>query len=134
MSFMQNTVKTVDVLPNLPAELDIIVLRPSNRVVNNDLRYQRQFRSDFRVRKRHVMAWLCFLHAHHPDYRHITISLDRIDTLPIDSDVSLSFTAVIDDISVSTELSLPIQPITALIRPATDPVQPATDRLPPLNS
>jgi hypothetical protein len=39
VSFIQNTVKTVDILPNLPAELNIIVLRPSNRVINNDPRY-----------------------------------------------------------------------------------------------
>jgi hypothetical protein len=56
VSFMQNTVKTVDVLPNLPAELDIMVLRPSDRVIKDDLRYQRQFRSDFRVRKNHIIT------------------------------------------------------------------------------
>src|ERR1700729_814685 len=39
VSFMQNTVKTVDVLPNLPSELDIVVLRPSNRVMETDPRY-----------------------------------------------------------------------------------------------
>jgi hypothetical protein len=39
VSFMQNTVKTVDVLPNLPSELDIVVLRPSERVVESDLWY-----------------------------------------------------------------------------------------------
>jgi hypothetical protein len=43
VSFMQNTMKTVNMLPNLPTELDIVVLRPSNRVVRSDLRYQRQF-------------------------------------------------------------------------------------------
>src|ERR1700712_5343565 len=32
-------------------------------------RYQRQFKPDFRVRKRHVLTWLYFLQAHHPDYR-----------------------------------------------------------------
>jgi len=127
VSFMQNTVKTVDVLPNLPAELDIIVLRPSDQVVNNDLRYRRQFRSDFRVRKGHVMAWLWFLHAHHPDYQQVTISLDRINSLPTDGDVSLSFAAVIENTSVNEEPSLPIQPV-------TDPVQPLTDQLPPPNS
>src|SRR5271168_4387400 len=30
ISFMQNTVKTVDMLSNLPSELDIVVLRLSN--------------------------------------------------------------------------------------------------------
>ena len=34
VSFMQNMVKTVDVLPNLPSELDIVVLRPSDYVEN----------------------------------------------------------------------------------------------------
>ena len=41
VSFMQSTVKTVDVLPNLPAELDVVVLRPSDQVVDKDLRYRR---------------------------------------------------------------------------------------------
>ena len=58
VSFMQNTVKTVDMLPNLPSELDIVVLRPSNRVMEGDLWYQRQFRSDFRVCKGYVITWL----------------------------------------------------------------------------
>ena len=43
VSFMQNTVKTVDMLPNLPSELDIVVLRPSNQVIEGDPRFQRQF-------------------------------------------------------------------------------------------
>jgi hypothetical protein len=30
VSFIQNTIKTVDMLPNLPSKLDIVVLRPSN--------------------------------------------------------------------------------------------------------
>jgi hypothetical protein len=38
VSFMQKTVKTVDVLPSLPAELDIVVLRPSDQVVKDDPR------------------------------------------------------------------------------------------------
>src|ERR1700734_4021695 len=35
VSFMQNTVKTVDVLPNLPSELDVVVLRPSDQVMQD---------------------------------------------------------------------------------------------------
>ena len=73
------------------------------------------------------MAWLWFLHAHHPDYQQVTISLDRINSLPTDGDVSLSFAAVIENTSVNEEPSLPIQPV-------TDPVQPLTDQLPPPNS
>jgi hypothetical protein len=34
---------------------------------------------------------------HHPDYQHITISSDRIDALPVDKDVSSSFTAIVND-------------------------------------
>jgi len=93
---MQNTVKTVDVLPNLPSELDIVVLRPSDRVLENDPRYQLQFRTDFRVRKGRVITWQRFLKDGHPDYRYITVSLDRINTLPVDEDISLSFASVID--------------------------------------
>jgi Domain of unknown function (DUF6570) len=76
VSFMQNTVKTVDVLPNLPSELDVVVLRPSDQVMQDDPRYQRQFRSDFRVRKGRIITWLRFLREHHPDYQYITISPD----------------------------------------------------------
>src|SRR5277367_3520411 len=103
---MQNTVKTVDILPNLPSELDVVVLRPSNQV-EGDPRFQRQFRSDFRVRKGRVITWLRYLKDHHPDYRYITISPDRIDALPVDGDVSSSFAAIIDheDPSVRDQLA-----------------------------
>jgi hypothetical protein len=74
VSFMQNSIKTVNMLPNLPSELDIVVLRPSNQVMENDPRYRDQFRPDFRVRKSHVMTWLRYLKANHPDYQYITIS------------------------------------------------------------
>lgn len=96
VSFMQNTVKTVDVLPNLPSELDIVVLRPSDRVVESDPQYRRQFRSDFRVRKGRVITWLRFLKGYHPDYRYITVSLDRINALPVDENVSSSLVSIID--------------------------------------
>jgi len=89
VSFMQNNVKTVDILPNLPSELDVVVLRPSNQV-EGDPRFQRQFRSDFRVRKGRVITWLRYLKDHHPDYRYITISPDRIDALPVDGDVLIT--------------------------------------------
>ena len=57
VSFMQNMVKTVNVLPNLPSELDIVILRPLD-YVENETRYRHQFRSDFRVRKNHIITWL----------------------------------------------------------------------------
>jgi hypothetical protein len=37
VSFMQNMVKTVDMLSNLLLELDIIILRPLEQVVESDL-------------------------------------------------------------------------------------------------
>ncbi|KIX09357.1 uncharacterized protein Z518_00436 [Rhinocladiella mackenziei CBS 650.93] len=98
-------------------EDDIVVLRPSDRVVENDLRYRRQFRSDFRARKGHVMTWLRFLQAHHPDYRYVTISPDRIDALPIDDDISSPFLALIDDTSMEEEPPALEQPVSAELPP-----------------
>ena len=80
VSFMQNMIKTVDMLPNLPSELDVMILRPSDHV-ENETQYQHQFRSDFRVRKGHVITWLRFLKANHPGYRDVTISPDRVQSL-----------------------------------------------------
>jgi hypothetical protein len=117
VSFMQNTVKTVDILPNLPSELDIVVLRPSNRIMETDMRYQSQFRSDFRVRKGHIILWLRYLKLHHPDYRYITISLERLDALPLDADIALSFTAIINDDPVEEDMQN--QPISAELPPPT---------------
>jgi hypothetical protein len=116
VSFMQNTVKTVEVLPNLPSELDIVVLRPSNQVSENDTRYQRQFRTDFRVRKGHIITWLRFLKAHHPDYRYITISRERINALPVDGDISSSFIAV-DDTGAEEEPPMPAPPVSDELPP-----------------
>jgi hypothetical protein len=118
VSFMQNTVKTVDMLPNLPSELDIVVLRPSNQVMETDPQYQRQFRTDFRVRKGRVITWLRYLKDHHPDYRYITISLDRINALLVDRDVSSSFTAIIDhEDPVSGEPIVQDHPVSAELPP-----------------
>jgi hypothetical protein len=79
IAFLQNIVRTVDALPNLPSELDIVLLQPLGSHTN-DLRYPRQFRTDFRVRRQHVLTWLRFLKADHLDYRYIAISPDRIAT------------------------------------------------------
>jgi hypothetical protein len=87
VSFAQEIIKTVSILPNLPEELDIILLRPSRQAIDNP-RYRRQFQHDFRVRKSYILTWLWFLQAHHPDYRYITICNDRIQSLPDDGDVS----------------------------------------------
>jgi hypothetical protein len=96
VTFLQNIVRTVDVLPNLPEELDIVLLRPPEHLAD-DTRYRRQFRTDFRVRRGCVLTWLRFLKANHPDYRYITISADRIAALPVDDDVSSSVICITDD-------------------------------------
>jgi hypothetical protein len=95
VSFMQNTIKTVDTLPNLPIELDIVLLRPSESILNTHQRYRPQFQTAFRLRKSHIIAWLEFLRLNHPDYRYVNISPARIDALPIDNDMTSIFPAII---------------------------------------
>src|SRR4051794_29178089 len=46
VSFMQNTVNTVDILPNLTAELNIVV---ADGVLEADQRYRDQFRTKCKV-------------------------------------------------------------------------------------
>src|SRR3984957_8416936 len=55
VSFTQEIVRTVNVLPNLPEELDIILLQPSRDALNNTM-YRRQFEHDFRVRKKCILT------------------------------------------------------------------------------
>jgi hypothetical protein len=113
VTFMQNIVRTVNVLPNLPSELDIVLLRPPTSHVD-DLRYRRQFQADFRVRRQHVLTWLYFLKANHPDYRYITISTDRVAALPVDGDVSSSVACVTDDtLDLDRPVELPDAPLTS---------------------
>jgi hypothetical protein len=77
VSFMQNMIKTIDMLPNLPSELNVIVLRPPDHI-ENETQYRHQFQSDFQVRKGHIITWFRFLKANHPGYRDIAILLDRM--------------------------------------------------------
>jgi ATP-dependent DNA helicase PIF1 len=87
----------VDVLPNLPSELDIVVLRPSDQIFEGNSRYKRQFKGSFRVRKNHVKTWLVYLQRNHPDYRYVSICDERLAALPEDGDVSSSFPAITED-------------------------------------
>ena len=112
---MQNIVRTVDVLLNLPSELDIVLLRPLTSHAD-DPRYRRQFRADFRVRRQHVLTWLYFLKANHPNYRYITISTDHVTALPINRDVSTSVAYVTDDtLNIDRPIELPDAPLTFLV-------------------
>jgi ATP-dependent DNA helicase PIF1 len=103
VSFMQNIVKTVSILPNLPSELDIVLLRPATEVTDQNPRYQRQFRSDFRVRRSNILIWLYFLKDNHPDYKWVTISTDRLNALPVDDDVSSSIVCITDDAATADD-------------------------------
>lgn len=68
VSFMQSNVKTVNMLPNLPSKLNIVVLWLLNQVMEDNLRYQSQFQADFWVQRGHVLTWLHYLKANHLDY------------------------------------------------------------------
>lgn len=87
-------------------------------------RYQRQFKADFRVRKQYVLLWLYYLQAHHPDYRYITLSFARLESLPGDRDVSAAFPTIIDP------TNLPADPPDH----STDTATSDPDRLPPINT
>jgi hypothetical protein len=127
VSFAQEIVKTVSILPNLPEELDIILLRPSRQAVD-DPRFQRQFIHDFRVRKGCILTWLRFLKAHHPDYRYITICNDRVQSLPDDSDVSHLLPTL--DVGEDDELG----PQENIPSPEGDPQLPNTQSMVPNSS
>jgi hypothetical protein len=109
--FLQNIVQTVDILPNLLAELDIVLLQPPESLTN-DTQYQQQFRTDFWICHRCILTWLHFLKANHPDYCYITISADCIVALPVDDDVSSSVVYITDDI---LSLDRPEGPIDILL-------------------
>jgi hypothetical protein len=80
-------------LPNLPSELDVVVLRPSD-YVENETQYRHQFRSDFRVQKNYIIIWLRFLKANHSGYQNVTISFNWICSLPTDDNISSSITTI----------------------------------------
>jgi hypothetical protein len=87
VSFAQEIVKTVSILPNLLEELDIILLQPSRQAIDNPW-YRRQFQHNFQVQKSYILTWLRFLQAYHLDYQYITICNNQIQSFPDDGDVS----------------------------------------------
>ena len=68
VSFMQSNVKTVNMLPNLPSKLNIVVLWLLNQLIENDLRYQSQFQANFQVQKGYILIQLYYLKANYPNY------------------------------------------------------------------
>jgi len=73
-------------LPQLPRNIEVLVLKPSNTNSNN--RLQRQFSRDHRVRRSCIYQWLVYLKANHPGYRDVDIDTDTLNQLPEDGDVS----------------------------------------------
>jgi hypothetical protein len=51
------------------------------------------------------LIWFSYLKINHPDYRYIIISLNRLEVLPINSNISLLFPSIIDK-SIAAEESL----------------------------
>ena len=83
--FLRDVGKVYRQLPLLPVELDVILLRPPNASEHAHL--NRQFRRQFRVRRRCLQAWLDFRSENHPGYRDITVCQTRMSVLPEDGDV-----------------------------------------------
>lgn len=98
VNFLRDTARVYNELPLLPADLDIVVLRPSN--ANSDERLNRQFRQDCRVRRGAVSVWLDYLQNNHPAYRDITVDEFRLSQLPPNADV-LDQLQVFDDDDVA---------------------------------
>jgi hypothetical protein len=96
VTFLQDIVKFSSVLPLLPEDLDIVLLKPP--AATADLaRFRLQFARDMKVRRGVVLAWLCHLKQHHPDYRHITILQENLSQLPEDGDISHRLPVAVDD-------------------------------------
>lgn len=102
--FLRDVGKVYRQLPLLPSELDVILLRPPNASEHAHL--DRQFRRQFRVRRRCLQAWLDFLRHSHPGYRDITVCQKRISVLPEDGDVLDEVAAVDVTDPLSTDLGV----------------------------
>ncbi|KAM4064195.1 ATP-dependent DNA helicase PIF1 [Hirsutella rhossiliensis] len=79
--FLRNVGRLFEELPVLPEELDIVLLRPPN--MEGDPRFQQQFARDFR--------------SHHPGYRDIVVSQDRLQRLPLDGSIAGSIASQVAD-------------------------------------
>lgn len=67
-------------LPDLPRDLEMVILRPANSDQMPGV--MRQFRRNFHVRQSNIRIWLEHLKAYHPGYRDIVINEDRLRQLP----------------------------------------------------
>ena len=60
-------------LPSLPAEVQVVVLKPSSNGTKNS-RTHRRFEEEFRAGRDHVEIWLKYLIEHHPIYKDFSIN------------------------------------------------------------
>lgn len=76
VSFLKDVIQVYNKLPLMPADLNIVVLKPADAddtdTADRNGR-QLQFSREFTVRKDVVLAWLRFLKANHPGYRDVSI-------------------------------------------------------------
>jgi hypothetical protein len=85
VNFLNNTAKVYNVLPLLPEDLDIIIIRPKGW--RTDPRMANQGRKDFKVRKAVIKTWLLYLRQNHPAYHPsvLAISDENLDALDDDA-------------------------------------------------
>lgn len=98
VSFIQNLIKMVDVLPNLPSGLDTVILRPSDRVFEGNPRYKRQFKESSGSARIMLRLGSCIYKDTILiiDMSLVKICDERLATLPEDGDAS-SFQVITED-------------------------------------
>ncbi|KJZ69912.1 hypothetical protein HIM_10697 [Hirsutella minnesotensis 3608] len=94
--FLRNVGRLFEGLLVLPEELDIVLLRPPN--MEGDPRFQQQFARDFRRRRSCLLTWLHYLQRHHPGYRDIVVSQDRLKQISLDGSPVASITSQVADV------------------------------------
>lgn len=85
-NFLRDIGKVYSKLPLLPKDLEIVLLKPANTAANPGL--NRQFKKDYKVRRRAIQLWLEYLKQNHPGYTDLEIDQDALSQLPEDGDVS----------------------------------------------
>ena len=80
ITFSQDVSTLCTVLPHLPEELDVLIVRKTDSQTTPSYK-------DFRVYKSKVYALLCYLQQHNPSYRDITIRPPQDSNLPDDDTV-----------------------------------------------
>ena len=94
VTFPQQVNEPAQILPNLPSEINIIKVQKKGR---NDSSKQ------FRVRRYQVQYALQWLKLNNPAYSDILISQERLENLPIDSDIDLP-TLDVNEVSTSNDM------------------------------